>query len=211
MKIKPFKLMFYSGLSMLLLSFVSCYPDYDLSTEDFDIVATDYEPDYFSRENPVTYHMPDTIPALGDGEEQLSDEMEAFILAQIERNLDELGWVRKDVIDDTDLPDVIITTSALVVTTVGGSCIPWYPYWGWYPWYPGWGWGGGYCYPVYYSYETGTLTIDMIDPNEDKDEVFGVVWAAGINGLTRSSQAGNEDFVKSTIDQAFKQSPYLER
>ena len=213
MKIKHgfFKFMLFSALSILLLSVYSCYPDNSLSTSEYDIVATDYNKDYFSQNNPKTYHIPDTVSVIGDGDKQLSASMENFILDQIRRNLDELGWERKDVIDENDLPDVVVLTSALVVTTVSGGCIPWYPYWGYYPWYPGWGWGGGYCYPTYYSYQTGTLVIDMIDPNDNNIEILGVVWGAGINGLTRSSQSANQDFVRSNIDQAFKQSPYLKR
>ena len=211
-KLKLPKILMLLGLAGIMTMIYSCYPNNELTTSELDIVATDYDDNYFNNKSPKTYHLPDTVGVIGDGESQLSPAMQAFILEQINRNMANLGWDKKDDIDENDLPDVIMTTSALVVTTTGAGCIPWYPWWGWYPWYPGWGWGGGYCYPAYvYSYQTGTLVIDMIDPNEGGNEEFGLVWHAGINGLTRSSQSGNQEFVRKTIDQAFSQSPYLKR
>ena len=107
------------------------------------------------------------------------------------------------------MPDVVVTVNGLTIETVGIVCYPWYGWWYWYWWYPGW-WGNG-CYPAYgYSYTTGTLMIDMIVPGAvAEEEEYNRVWEAGINGLLRSSQVENQQFVKQNIDQAFAQSPYL--
>lgn len=215
MKIKSFssKLLLLSAISILIVTVYSCYPDNTLSTSEYDIVTTDYDDNYFGNKTPMSYHLPDTVSVIGDGDTQLSEASQQIILNQIHSNLADLGWARKDTIQENDLPDVILTSSAIIITTTGGGCIPWYPGWGWYPWYPGWGWGGGGCYPAYvYSYQTGTLVIDMVDPNEGDADTFGLlVWHSGINGLLRSSNAANQDFVRKTINQAFSQSPYLKR
>jgi len=120
-----------------------------------------------------------------------------------------LGYERIDSLQGDNLPDVIVTVDAAIInfSGVGGTCVPW---WGWYPWWPGWGWGPGYCYPTYvYNYNTGTLLINMLETITTDEEEFPRVWHGGINGLLRSSDAGNQDFIVSTIDQAFAQSPYL--
>lgn len=194
----------------LVLTLVACYPDYSLTTAELDVVITDFDEEYFDRNAPRSYHMPDTVVYLGE-ENDLDEATEAFILSQVSTNFDNLGWTRKSTIDENDLPDVVVAVSVLIVTTNVGGCIPWYPGWGYYPWYPGWGWGPGWCYPVYaYSYDTGSLLIDMVDPEEIEPDVFRRVWSAGINGLLRSSNAGNREFISRTIDQSFDQSPYLE-
>lgn len=194
------------GFGILWFSLNACYPG-DLSVEELDVVVTNYDAAYFDRTSPGKYLMPDTIGVIGNGDPQLSDQMEAFIINQISRNFEELGWERQMELDENDLPDVVVAASAVLTKTTVGGCIPW---WGTGPWYPGWGWGPGWCYPAYlYSYETGTLVIDMIDPEESDEETFKRVWHTGINGLVRRSMSGNEEFARSTIDQAFKQSPYL--
>ena len=196
----------------LIFALNGCYPSESLTTSEVDIVVTNYNDNYFNNNSPKSYHLPDTVGVIGDGDPQLEGDEQQFIIDQIARNLDALGWERKAEIDENDLPDVVVVANALVVTTAVSGCIPWYPWWGWYPWYPGWGWGGGWCYPTYLgSYKTGTLTVDMIVPAESGDDVFFRAWDAGVNGLLRSSQEGNQNFVRSTIDQAFEQSPYLKR
>jgi len=81
---------------------------------------------------------------------------------------------------------------------------------------PGWGygpgWGGGYPYvPVVTSYTTGTLIIDMIDPNNPNtsEEIIPIIWSAFLNGLVTGSEASIQTRVTNGINQAFDQSPYL--
>ncbi len=206
------------SVALLLAGLASCYPG-SISTSEVDIVSTDYDDDFFAANAPMTYFMPDTVPKIGDEDPenvQLSREDMDFILDQIARNFDELGYTRLTDVDDQNIPDVVVLASAIVVKVTnvgGGGCYPGWGWGGWYPWYPGWGWPG-YCYPVYgYSYETGTLTIEMISPDDIKpgEEVVPRVWLAGINGLLRSSASSNRDFIRRRIDDAFAQSPYLEQ
>lgn len=133
----------------------------------------------------------------------------------------------------THNPDIMIAVSAIKTTNVTvGWWYPYYPGWGWgwgwgwyksapadrganyyyggYPGYypPGWGWGG---VPYYSSYTTGTLLMEMTNPNDyrivDNDTVVPMYWAAGANGVL--SNGSNTSRITNDIDQAFTQSPYL--
>jgi len=205
---------FKHGLWLAVLALVgtSCYPG-ELTVSEADLVTVNHDADYFANNNPSTYFMPDTVGILDDeaDEEQLTREEMDFILDQIDRNFDDLGYDRVDEIDEDNLPDVVILVNALITDYRGaGGCIPWWPGWGWDPWWPGWGWGPGYCYPSYvYAYTTGTLSMDMINPDDSTPEELDRVWHAGLNGILRSSVSGNEAFVRDGIDKAFELSPYL--
>jgi hypothetical protein len=109
---------------------------------------------------------------------------------------------------------LVIVPSGIISKNV--SVYYWYPYpgygWGWG--YPGYGWGyPGYYPPVpyYSSYTTGTLRMEMFNPNDIRvvkgDTINPVYWTAGINGILSSNTTTR---ITSTIDQAFKQSPYLQ-
>ena len=88
------------------------------------------------------------------------------------------------------------------------------------PWggWPGWGfWGGfpgwGFLYPrvtVTVS-TTGSLFVDMVNPNQpdNNNQILPVPWSAGANGLVSADEGFNQDRIVSGIDQMFRQSPYL--
>ncbi len=128
-----------------------------------------------------------------------------------------------------DEPDLMIAVAAISVTTVTvGWWYPYYPGWGWgwgwyksserdtdywyggYPGYypPGWGWGG---VPYYSSYTTGTLLMEMSNPEDyrvvDGDTVVPMYWAGAVSGVL--SGGDNTSRISGGIDQAFLQSPYL--
>ena len=94
------------------------------------------------------------------------------------------------------------------------------PYWWWYYpyyWTPGyWGGWGGWNYPYYvqYGYTAGSLLIEMVDletPATTSDSKLPVVWSAYIGGLLTSSQNLNMERTILGVEQAFTQSPYLNR
>jgi len=206
---------FQFAMAVLLCGLSSWHPD-SLSIEEADIVVTDYDPVYFSGNSPQTYFMPDSVGTLGDLDINplfLTDEEEEFILEQVARNMEMLGYERVEEIDENSPPDLVLFVNRLVEEFRGGTCIPWWPGWGWWPWPPDWGWGPGYCYPSYvYSYTTGTLTIDMIPPLEvapSQQSELRRVWSAGLNGILRSNVECNQQFIRNGIDKAFALSPYL--
>jgi hypothetical protein len=179
--------------------------------------------------------MPDTVfPIVDDGDDADPINNQSQILATVASNMASYGWTRVEYAPDVPEPDVMIAVSAIITTnyTVGW----WYPYypgwgwgwgWGWYKegsaergtdyWYGGWGgyyppgYGWGYV-PYYSSYTTGTLLMEMTNPEDyrviNNDTVNPIYWAGGLNGILGSTTT-NTARVESGIDQAFEQSPYL--
>jgi len=208
-------------LSALLFFSFGCYPDDLTSTDELDLVLTDYDRDYFAAESPRTFFMPDSVALLIDPNSSASEgaeislQIQNLILSQIALNLKDLGYTRVEELEEGNLPDVVVLVSAVKNTWVGVDWYSWWGYWDWYPWYPGWGWGPGWgyppSYPVYWSYETGSVLWQMIDPEESNraDQELGMIWFAGINGLVRSKGANNEFAIRRGINKAFEQSPYL--
>ena len=95
-----------------------------------------------------------------------------------------------------------------------------YQYWWWgYPGYWGagyWGpWGGGwyYPYPIYYSYEVGSLLSEIVDLQAPQGEAqqLPVLWTSYNNGLLDASQEVNISEVVDAVNQSFAQSPYLKK
>jgi hypothetical protein len=191
-------------LATLIILLTGCYPQGPEYVEDLDVVLTNYQDEYdFSTRQ--TYALPDRIVKItgnliDDGDlEFMPDVTAGLILTQIDENMSNLGW-EKVGIDEN--PDVLITAASWESTTI----VYYYDYWYW--WYGGYYPGWGYYYPSISSYTTGTLLMNMIDP-----EVVGangnpvVQWTGAINGLLTWSYDANR--VNGAINRAFDQSPYL--
>jgi Domain of unknown function (DUF4136) len=194
---------FWLSLSSLLIlvslvfALQSCYPGDEITPADTDIVATFYDK-AANFDTKLTYAIRDSITRLDEDGNPVFEAgpYDAQIINKIKTNLDNTGFT--EVANPSDA-DVIVFVAANNSTWVSGGCYSW-----WYSWYyPYYGW----CYPVYYTYETGTLIIVMLDANatEQKD----ALWVATINGILEDSSAGILDRVYKGIDQAFTQSPYL--
>jgi hypothetical protein len=193
--IKYFAVLLLIVSGMLILN--SCYPGDELTAADTDVIATFFDPEV-NFANKLTYAMPDSI-ARFDEEGNLVYEVGAYdqqILSKIEAELQEMGFTE---VSDPATADVVVVSSVSKQTTVSGGCYSW-----WYSWYyPYYGW----CYPVYYTYQTGTLLIVMVDP--DYTESRTAMWVAAINGILEDTSAGILTRVQNSIDRAFLQSPYL--
>ena len=96
MKTKKKKLIVLFSL-LILSSFVlySCYPDYGLTTTDYDTVITLY--DNTANFNKPTYAMPDTVVHfVEDGQEDNVDRSkDALILSTIQSNMSNLGYATR--------------------------------------------------------------------------------------------------------------------
>lgn len=188
------------SLFLLFLSFgfliTGCYPGDALTPSETDIISTFYvqDTDFSSK---LTYAMPDSVLHMdGDGNvENNSGRYDKQILSQIEYNLTQMGYQEES---NPENADVLVTAVITTTTWVSGGC---YPSWGyWYPY-------GGWCYPVVYTYNTGTLVITMAEP--DNQNEASVIWFAGINGIIDDSAANISTRLDQNIDQAFNQSEYL--
>jgi hypothetical protein len=197
------------ALSLVVSQFAlwGCYvegPDY---TEELDLVYTNYDNkyDYASK---GTYSIPDKIVKVtGDPTappEYIKDIYGIPILTEIEAQMAALGWT-KVAVDAIPPPDVQLLPAAWTTTTIVGG------YWGgyycwWYPYYCGGGWY--YPYTPVSSYTTGTLVMSMVDPGQEStDGSLRVIWTGAINGLLSGTY--EFDRIKTGIEQAFRQSPYL--
>jgi len=201
-----------AAILMFLLSIVvySCYPDYGLSTSDYDTVITLF--DNSADFNKPTYAMPHTVVHFVEegNEDNIDRSKDALILSTIESNMTRLGYTRVPVDTTAAAPAFVLLVG---VTVTENYASVWYPGWGYWP---GWGWWGGYPgwgYPggsVTYSYTTGTIFMTMIDPDKNVagSQVFGAVWLARINGIV-SSSLNTSARITQRINDAFNQSPYL--
>ena len=212
-----------SALLGLLLMIGGCYPGGPEYTSDYDLIATEYSPDYWSANSPLSYYMPDSLGWIVDREDldnndDLTRDYDAFILGEVAENMALYGYQRIAELDLENPPDLYVFTQALAVKNTTISYVPGYPWYGGY--YPGWGgyWPGyGGYYPgwggatVASSYTTGTILIEMGDAKnlDEENKIINMVWTAGVDGLLSSSSASNQQFVSQSIEQAFIQSPYL--
>ena len=218
--------LFLGGIALL----EGCYPNDSISTSETDIVLTGYY-DSVNFNSLKTYYMPDTIFTV---REDTTDKdpipNQDDYLQAIANNFAAYGYTRISEVDTANPPDVMVSVAGLLITNISvGWWYPYYPGWGWYwksstaerstdywyPYYPGyyppgWGWGG---VPYYSSYTTGTLLMEMSNPDDirviDHDTVVPLYWAGALNGVMSSSASGDKSRVLNGIDQAFDQSTYL--
>ncbi len=186
----------------------ACYPSPgSLTATDLDVVVTVYDKNVdfsanrtFAMQDSVIHLKPDNIS------DNISRQHDDLILAEVAKGLTDMGYQRITVIDPDNPPDVVVYVG---VTTTEWRGYVYTPAWPWYPWYPGYPW-----YPVggvAYSYETGTLLVEMIDPTvatPSKPE-GGSVWLAALNGLLTTSNSGSVTRLTTGIRQMYSQSPYL--
>jgi len=199
MRKTTFSLIIFIAAAIVVLQ--SCYPGDEITYSDSDIVATFYdkEADFATK---LTFAMPDAIIRLDDEGNPVNDPgvNDQLAMNRIKSNLDQAGFTEiTDPDSITNVPDVLVIAFANQSTWVSGGC-----YSSWYSWYyPYYGW----CYPVYYTYDIGSLVIVMIDPTESRN----ALWVAALNGILEDTNAGIADRVTDGIDQAFTQSPYLNK
>jgi hypothetical protein len=192
------------GLLALLLT--SCYPDQPEFVEEYDVVYTNYSPDYDFNTS-YTYSLPDRVLLIdedrdpGDPPEFIDDQFSDAILDNLRKNFNAQGWTE---VDEDDDPERIILASAFD-TTFAYFYNP--GYWCWY--YPCWGWGYPGYNPGYVTgYQTGTVLVQMTDPNGVQNNEVPVIWTGTLNGLLQGSDANIIGRIDRNLDQAFDQPPF---
>lgn len=211
MKIKKYYFVYL--LILLPIISLSCYNDYGLNANDYDVVIT-FRNNEVNFQQYRTYAMPDSVVRMTDSSSSPpATTYDQTILDEVEKQMTALGYTRVEP-DTNNLPDVFVlvgVTSSDYYALGGGY------WWGWWGWYPGWGyypgWGGGW-YPGYgyaYSYTTGTLLLTMLDParSNEENKTLAVVWSGALNGILESSESSNRTRIIGGIDNMFTQSPYL--
>jgi hypothetical protein len=192
----------------LCFFFISCYPDFNLSAAEYDVVVSLYDPsNIFSAYR--TYAMPDSILRLDSTNSVTAYDVQ--IINAIKNNMTSLGYQR--IINPDSLanrPDVIIIPR---VGTWTNTTVPWSNWDFYFPYYPDWAWS----YPWYPTTEQamftrGSLVIDMIDMNklDTTNQQFVSVWFGVLNALLDNSTAVDLQLrITNGINQVFNQSPYL--
>jgi len=214
-------------LAVIAIALTACYPGGAEYTSDTDIVLTNYNEDY-NFNSVQTYYLDDVIYHIVDDTTDIDRSLDPFIIGELERNFDNLGWERltpPDSINPGPEPDVSVFVSIVKITNYNIYYNPWYWGWGggWY-WkstnetnywgYPGYGWG---YYPPYYggtyvqSYTVGTVFWDLFNPDgvDEENETIYVDWTGAVNGVVGTTTSTTKDRISRGIDQAFTQSPYL--
>jgi hypothetical protein len=153
-----------------------------------------------------TYAMPDTVLHRPE-ESNITRDFDDQILADINRNMQQLGYER-ELDPENNPPDVIVIASAITQNEYAAWInIPWGGWWGYYVG------GGAYHGPVGFSYlyTLGTVAIDMIATEglDIEEDLIPIVWTASIAGPLQRDVENQADRITDGIDQAFAQSPYL--
>lgn len=199
-----------------LTSLVGCYPGSDRTLNNTNLVYTVFD-DGFDFSARKTYFLRNEVLAI-DSTQTIPNSTQNAILSNIESQMSAKGWTRVFDVDNNGIPTdsaaVVVLSSALTNTIDGVSYYPgyggWYGGWWGYPGgWPGYGWGGGVAIP--YSYDLGTVYIDMLDRasyDPDKEQV-NLVWTAAMNGVLSSSGLDTSNRLSQVIAQAYTQSPYL--
>jgi len=191
---------------------VGCYPEQINSISQLASVTTLVDSQAPLR-NARTFALPDTIIHITIGAGVISHDGDQQLIARVRAELIAMGW--REVTDvRAERPDVVVLMAVTEQTNTGVAYGGWWSDWGWWPGWPAtygsdWAWG----YPanaVTFTYETGTLLITMLDVQHGNESTKRVplLWAAGVNGVLTSTSL---DGALNGIDQAFTQSPYLER
>ena len=196
------KILKIASLIALVFVLTRCYPDGFSYVEETDITYTSYDKEYnFAAKK--TYFIPAKITIVDDeliagGAPKFVDPVNAGpILSQIQKNMDAAGWTR---VEADSNPDVILFPSALKSTIVV------YDYWGY------WGYWYGAYYPTVSVYNTGSVMVEMLDPKDKNTEGKPrIAWGCVLNGLLEGSDANITKRMTASVDQAFKQSSYLNK
>lgn len=198
-------------LCCITIALSSCYKTPDTSSLSNDLVVATNRDLRVDFADFTTYHISDTIPRITDSPTDtiLVGSEAQEIVNKIKENMDARGY---QFVERNQDPDLAVIPAVIRVTSVGTVCTGWwYGYPGYYP--PGyWGPWGGYYYPYcgFYSYDTGSLNIDLMDLlNSEIDNNISATWTATMFGSLNSSDDVNLDRALTAIDQAFDQSPYI--
>jgi len=202
-----------AGYFIALILLNSCYSSPDLSGLSAElVVATDVDVDVdFTDYN--TYYLSDTIYVVSNSirdDTLIVPPKSDNIIAEIVANMTDRGYTRSTTHSEIGdkLVDIAMAPSIIRVTNTGQNCWGW---WGGYPGYwPPWGWGGYYPYCSYYKYDTGTMMIEMVDVKYSNSK-FQSMWTSACFGIMDSNEVLNENRALRSIEQAFIQSPYIQK
>lgn len=183
----------------------SCEKDPDLSEMDSDFtVYTQFDPEA-DFTGASTYYLPDSILVANGGikAEYWKDENAQSLLKEVIEQMNDRNYTRQEEKEDAELGiQVSFVENSTHVTNLWWDTGYWGPFWGggWY-----------YPYPITYTYDTGTLVIEMVDlrQKEEKASKLPVIWRTTNSGTLYGNNNLNVELVHRSIKQSFQQSPYI--
>ncbi len=203
-----------AGFATLTLGSCQKEPSTESLNREFLVyTAHDAEAD-FAQLN--SYYVVDSILLIGNHTkaEYWNDASSRRIVDEVIAEMNDAGYVR---VGDKSAADVGLQLSYVEQKTyyVGSN----YPYWWWYYpyyWQPNyWGnWAGWYHpYHVQYGYTAGSLLIEMVElvTESETAKKLPIIWDAFIGGVLTSSERINLERILDAVEQAFDQSPYLDK
>ena len=194
---------------ILLIALFACSDEYDIDdTSDLDVTITDYDT-AFDYSNLCKYYIDETINYdEGDNTDEVSEDIATEMFAHTQSNLDAKNYLRVNTQAEADIVvEYYVTSSNYVAVS------DWY-YQGDYWW---WGYNGGWyiyspVYSTYYMYTAGSLVTTMTSRAlVDSEENPSPYWYSMLNGVVENNEESNKIRVENSLDQAFNQSPYLDR
>lgn len=192
--------------SLMAILAISCQKEPDMSKLDNDfMVYTNYDKDVnFNKFS--TYYLPDSIAIPGSDmkAKYWTDENAKKIISNVEEEMSSRGYQRIKEKDKANL-GLQLSYAEKTVRVQG------YPYFGWGYNYWGAFWNGWYYpFPVAYSYNTGTVIIDLVNLTSTEKEL-PIIWHANMSGLLYSNSKMNMQLTLRAIEQAFTQSPIIKK
>jgi hypothetical protein len=208
------KLMFFASLAILA---TACHKEPTPQDADNELLVYTSPSKDVTFTSYKTFDLVDSLLIIGQSDKPVYSQSDnaLALIQQVRTNMEKLGYIYTPSNPDADLG---IQMTYIIKTE---RYVKYYndPYW-WLD-YPGywpsgfWGnWTGFYYpYPVSYTYTTNALIVDMVDltTEEKADEPLEVIWTSYIGGPASVYADDNVARMKQAIDQAFAQSPYLDR
>jgi hypothetical protein len=197
------------GIFLMVLTVTACGTQPQLAELVNDmVVLTNFEEtrDYTQY---ATYAMPlDTIGLISNtsNSDALTNDYAKMITAQIKKNLDQTNHtlVSKDASPDIGVNVLVVNDLSVFQSVVYPNY--YYPSYSGYSGYYGY---GGYGYIQNNYFQQAVLVIEFVDLKNPSSGNPPAVWVANIGDLVNSFDTSLK--TREAIDQAFKQSPFLNR
>ena len=172
-------------LFMLAMIVTSCEKDPDMNKLDSDYsVYTDYDNSVHFNEF-STYYLPDSIlvPDNSLKANYWKDENAQNIISAVAHEMEQKGYVRTEDKEKANVGIQLSYAQQRIQMTTGG-------------WY--------YPYPVTYSYDTGTLIMEIVDLRQPADKSnqnkLPVIWHAYASGLLYGNSHFNMQLTLNAVN-----------
>lgn len=206
----------YLLLHLGLIATLGCAPGLPEDVTTLDVVYTNFNPD-FNFSTGTTFAIPDNVVITSDNPPQQGQQPPFIdfvagrsILGAIRTNMRARGYTQ---VSQFDNPDFILLPSV----PENNSNLFNYNWWFWDWWIPNLGTGLGWLYPgfqpaVLSSVSTRSLMIQMVNMRSvSTSQKLEVEWLVIVNGAFTGSQSSNADRAVAGVNQAFIQSPFIQK